>query len=295
MRLVTYRFAGQDRLGALQSGSDGETVIDLQRCEPRLPASMIEFLRAGAAAHALAEEALRSPAATGSAPARLPLEQVRLRAPIPAPGKILCIGRNYADHAAEGDAPRPTLPIVFAKYSNVVIGPGEAIVLPRVSRQVDYEGELGVVIGVRAHRVAESEALRCVGGYTVFNDVSARDLQFATSQWTLGKSPDTFGPMGPALVTADEIADPQGLSVRTSIGGELLQNGTTRDLIFPVAYLISYLSQILTLEPGDVIATGTPSGVGHYRKPPRYLRPGEVVRVEIERVGVLENPVTAEP
>jgi acylpyruvate hydrolase len=298
MRLVTFRFEGEDRLGALQSGPDGETVVDLQRSEPRLPAGMLDFLRAGAQGRALAEAVLRSAPTAASAlaapAARLPLSKVVLRAPVPVPGKILCIGRNYADHAAEGNAPVPTSPVVFAKYSNVVIGPGEAIVLPRISQQVDYEGELAVVIGRRTRHVTEAEALQYVAGYTVFNDVSARDLQFLTSQWTLGKSPDTFGPMGPALVTADEIPDPQTLSIQTSIGGEMLQNGNTRDMIFPIAYLVSYLSHILTLEPGDVIATGTPSGVGHYRKPPRFLTPGEVVRIEVERVGVLDNPVTAE-
>jgi acylpyruvate hydrolase len=307
MRLVTFQFAGHERLGALQSGPSGEMVVDLQRSEPRLPANMLDFLRAGAEARALAEAVLSAaPAADAatfttaasahvtSAAARLPLSQVTLSAPVPVPGKILCIGRNYADHAAEGNAPVPTSPVVFAKYSNVVIGPGEAIVLPRISQQVDYEGELAVVIGRRTRHVTEAEALQYVAGYTVFNDVSARDLQFLTSQWTLGKSPDTFGPMGPALVTADEIPDPQTLSVQTSIGGEMLQNGNTRDMIFPIAYLVSYLSHILTLEPGDVIATGTPSGVGHYRKPPRFLTPGEVVRIEVERVGVLDNPVTAE-
>jgi 2-keto-4-pentenoate hydratase/2-oxohepta-3-ene-1,7-dioic acid hydratase in catechol pathway len=150
-----------------------------------------------------------------------------------------------------------------------------------------------VVIGRVAKDVAENEALGYVGGYTVFNDVSARDLQFLTSQWTLGKTPDTFAPMGPSLVTADEIPDPQALTVRTLIGGEVLQDGKTRDMIFPVAYLVSYLSSILTLQPGDVIATGTPAGVGYHRKPPRFLQAGDVVRIEIEKVGVLENPVVA--
>jgi acylpyruvate hydrolase len=290
MRLVTFRSDEQRRLGLLTEGPAGGSVVDLRRVDPTLPADMLAFLQGGPEAKARVGAALR-----GVLPSALiPLASVTLCAPVPAPGKILCIGRNYAEHAAEGNAPVPTSPVVFAKYANTVIGPGEAIVLPRVSQQIDYEGELAVVIGRRARYIAEAEALQFVGGYTAFNDVSARDLQFLTSQWTLGKTPDTFGPMGPALVTADEIVDPQALSIRTSIGGEVLQSGNSRDMIFSVAYLISYLSNILTLEPGDVIATGTPSGVGYHRKPPRFLRPGEVVRIEIEKVGVLENPVRAE-
>ena len=222
------------------------------------------------------------------------LADLTLNAPIARPSKIMCIGLNYRDHAAESNTPVPDYPTLFAKYPNCVIGHGEAIVLPRISSEVDYEGELGVVIGRRARQVSEAEALSYAGGYLPFNDVSARDFQRRTSQWTIGKTFDTFGPMGPALVTADEVPDPQNLNLRVSIGGEVLQSSNTGNMIFTVAQLIAYLSAVMTLEPGDVIATGTPSGVGAARKPPRFLRPGETVRVEIEGLGVLENPIVAE-
>jgi acylpyruvate hydrolase len=218
---------------------------------------------------------------------------VTLGPPIPRPGKIICIGQNYAAHAAESNAPPPPHPIIFAKYANTVIGPGDPIRLPRVSEQIDYEAELAVVIGERAFGVPESEALSYVGGYTPFNDVTARDYQKLTSQWTIGKTFDTFGPMGPALVTADEVPDPQALDVRLSIDGEELQHGNTSDMIFSVAHLISFISSFMTLEPGDMIATGTPPGVGFARTPPRWLKAGEVVRIEISGIGVLENPVVA--
>jgi acylpyruvate hydrolase len=224
---------------------------------------------------------------------------VTLKAPVPRPGKILCIGLNYRDHAAESGQQVPDFPTVFTKYANTIIGPGEAIVLPRVSNQVDYEVELGVVIGRRAKHVREVDALDYVAGYLPFHDVSARDYQHRTSQWTLGKSFDTFGPIGPALVTRDEVGDPHKLDIQLSVGragenGEILQKSNTSNLIFPIHVLIAYLSDVLTLEPGDVIATGTPSGVGAARKPQRFLKPGDVVRIEISGLGVLENPVTAE-
>jgi 2-keto-4-pentenoate hydratase/2-oxohepta-3-ene-1,7-dioic acid hydratase in catechol pathway len=174
-----------------------------------------------------------------------------------------------------------------------VIGPGEPIELPSITNQVDYEAELGVVIGRRARRVAEANALSYVGGYAPFNDVSARDFQHRTSQWTIGKTFDTFAPIGPALVTADEVPDPQALDIRTVIGDEVLQSSNTRQMIFSVAQLIAYLSAVMTLEPGDILATGTPSGVGGARKPPRFLKAGETVRVELSSLGTLENPVVA--
>ncbi|MDI7275170.1 MAG: fumarylacetoacetate hydrolase family protein [Anaerolineae bacterium] len=290
MRLVTFLTEGCLRLGALRQDEGGESVVDLNRADPRLPADMIAFLAAGAEARSLAEEAL---AGTPSG-AAIPLDQVALKAPIPRPGKIICIGLNYRDHAAETGAAVPDYPTVFSKYSNAVVGPGEAIVLPRISGQVDYEAELGVVIGRRAKSVDEGDALDCVAGYLAFNDVSARDFQRRTSQWTIGKTFDTFAPMGPALVTADEVPDPHALDIRLSIGGEVLQSSNTCNLIFTVPKLVAYLSAVMTLEPGDVIATGTPGGVGFVRRPPRWLRPGEVVRIEIGNLGVLENPVVAE-
>jgi acylpyruvate hydrolase len=251
---------------------------------------MISFLEAGDEAYTLAERAL----AAAPLKAILDLDTVTLKAPIPRPGKIICIGLNYRDHAAESNKPVPEYPAVFSKYPNVVIGPAEAIVIPKLTSQVDYEAELAVVIGRWAKHVAESEALDYVAGYTPFNDVSARDYQKRTSQWTIGKTFDTFGPMGPALVTADEIPDPHNLNLRLTIGDELLQSSNTRNLIFSVNHLIAYLSAVMTLEPGDLISTGTPGGVGAARQPQRFLQPGEVVRVEIEGLGILANPVVAE-
>ena len=224
----------------------------------------------------------------------LDLAAVKLKAPIPQPGKIICVGQNYLEHAKESGASRSPYPIFFAKYNNTVIGPDEPIVIPTAVQKPDYEGELAVVIGRRGRNVSEEKALEMVAGYFLLNDVSARDWQNRTSQWILGKTCDTFCPMGPALVTADEIPNPQELHLRTSIGGEVLQDGYTGDMIFSVAFLIAYLSQVMTLEPGDVIATGTPPGVGFARKPPRWLVSGDVVRIEIEQVGVLQNPVTVE-
>jgi len=287
MKLVTFVYQNQARLGALLPG---QQVADLNRLDPRLPADMIGFLEAGKPALELARAAL----ATVSPTAVLDLAAVRLKAPVPCPGKIICIGQNYLEHARESNASAPPFPIIFAKFANSVIGPGEPIVIPAAVQKPDYEGELAVVIGKRGRNIPEADALSYVAGYMALNDVSARDWQNRTGQWVIGKTCDTFCPMGPALVTADEIPDVQNLRLRTIIGDEVLQDGHTSLMIFSVAHLIWDMSRVMTLEPGDVIATGTPSGVGAARTPPRWLRPGDVVRIEIEQVGVLENPVTAE-
>lgn len=223
-----------------------------------------------------------------------PLNSVKLMAPVPRPPKLICVGLNYRDHAAETRAEIPKVPTIFAKFSNVVIGPGEPIVLPKVTHKPDYEAEFMFVIGTGGRNIAAEDWQRHVFGYTVFNNVSARDLQTATSQWMMGKTPDTFGPMGPYLVSADEIADPHALDISLRIGGETLQHSNTRELIFKIPDLIAFLSSVVTLEPGDVVATGTPSGVGFVRKPPRYLQPGDEVIVTIEGIGELRNPVIAE-
>ncbi|MCX6031534.1 MAG: fumarylacetoacetate hydrolase family protein [Chloroflexi bacterium] len=290
MKLITFVHKGQTRLGALIADAGGERVYDLNRLDPRLPADMLGFLAAGKPAHALAQQAL----ATASPNRSLALADVTLKAPIPQPGKIICIGQNYLAHAQEGGASAPPFPIIFAKYNNSVIAHGEPIVIPAAVEKPDYEGELAVVIGRRGRNIPEAEALDYVAGYMPLNDVSARDWQGRTSQWVIGKTPDTFCPMGPALVTADEVPDVQNLRVRTLIGDEVLQDGHTSLMIFPVARLIWDMARVMTLEPGDVIATGTPAGIGAARTPPRWLRPGDVVRIEIEKVGVLENPVVAE-
>jgi acylpyruvate hydrolase len=297
MKLITFVHDGQSRLGTLLATEGGARVYDLNRLDPRLPANMMAFLEAGQAALTLAEQAVVHAAPDhGLDPAapRGGTTEITIQAPIPRPGKIICIGQNYLAHAHESNASAPPFPIIFAKYANSVIGPGEPIVIPSAVQKPDYEGELAVVIGRRGRRIPEAEALDYVAGYMPLNDVSARDWQNRTSQWVIGKTPDTFCPMGPALVTADEIPDVQNLWLRTVIGEEVLQEGHTSLMIFSVAHLIADMSQVMTLEPGDVIATGTPAGIGAARTPPRWLRPGDVVRVEIERVGVLENPVVAE-
>ncbi len=290
MKLVTFAYRGEERLGALQSSDGGEWVVDLNQADPRLPADMIGYLQGGGETRALAEKAL----AAANPGQRLARSAVTLKAPLPRPGKIIAIGQNYLEHAKESGASKAPFPIIFAKYTNSVIGSGEPIVIPTAVTKPDYEGELAVVIGRRGRNIPEAEALSYVGGYMPLNDVSARDWQNRTSQWVIGKTCDTFCPMGPALVTADEVPDPQNLHLRTVIGEEVLQSGFTGDMIFSVAHLIADMSQVMTLEPGDVIATGTPPGVGAARTPPRWLRPGDVVRVEIDGVGILENPVVAE-
>jgi 2-keto-4-pentenoate hydratase/2-oxohepta-3-ene-1,7-dioic acid hydratase in catechol pathway len=213
--------------------------------------------------------------------------------PLERPGKIICVGLNYRDHAAESNQPLPTRPLLFAKWPTALIGPGEAIVLPTISDQVDYEAELGVVIGKRARNVTVDDALDLVEGYICVNDVSARDIQMGDGQWTRGKSFDTFCPVGPRVVPAAEVADPQALRIRCLVNGEALQDSSTAEMVFPVAQIIAFVSEAITLEPGDLIATGTPAGVGMARTPPRFLRPGDEVTVEIEGLGALTNPVVA--
>ena len=213
--------------------------------------------------------------------------------PIDRPGKIICVGLNYRDHAEEQGTALPEAPLLFAKWQNTLIGPGEAIVIPPVVTKCDYEAELGVVIGERVRDVSAENALEAVAGYVCVNDVSARDLQFADGQWTRGKSPDTFCPVGPALVSRDDLPDPQALPIRAILNGETVQESTTANMIFGVAEVIAYVTRTITLEPGDLIATGTPAGVGAFRDPPLFMRPGDEITIEIEGIGSLTNPVVA--
>ncbi len=280
MRLVTFEESGTARAGALVEG--GSRVVDLEAGD------MLALLESGDAGLAAAK------AKADAAAASFALADVRLLAPVPRPPKITCVGLNYRDHAIEGGNPIPDHPVLFSKYPISVIGPGDTIRLPKASTKVDYEGEFTIVIGKRARHVAKEDALDVIAGYTVMNDVSARDWQKRTSQWMVGKAFDTFAPMGPALVTKDEVADPHALSIRTWVNGELRQDSNTRELIFGVGDLIAEISQIWTLEPGDVILTGTPSGVGAYWDPPKLLKAGDEVKIEVEGVGVLENPVADE-
>jgi len=213
--------------------------------------------------------------------------------PATYPGKIMAIGRNYAEHASEGGADLPKAPLLFNKLPNALSAHGASIVLPRISGQVDFEAELAVVIGRRTQRVSEADALDYIFGYSLINDVSARDLQFGDGQWTRGKSLDTFAPLGPFITTRDEIDDVQSLKIEGVLNGQVMQSSNTSKMIFRVAHLVSYLSQGITLEPGDVIATGTPDGVGIFRKPPVLLKAGDVFEVKIEKLGTLRNPVVA--
>jgi 2-keto-4-pentenoate hydratase/2-oxohepta-3-ene-1,7-dioic acid hydratase in catechol pathway len=212
--------------------------------------------------------------------------------PIELPQKIICVGLNYVDHAAEGSTKVPERPLLFAKWPNTLIGPREPIVLPSITEKVDYEGELAVVIGRQTRGIGVDDALDAVAGYLCANDVSARDLQFGDGQWVRGKTLDTFCPIGPSLVPASEIPDPQALRLRTILNGEVVQEAPTADMIFSVADIVSFVAQAITLEPGDLILTGTPAGVGIFRDPELLLAPGDEVTVEIEGIGTLTNPVT---
>src|SRR6266849_1063894 len=270
MKFVTFRREGASEPGVLRT----RDVVGLRGAGF---ASILDVIAGGPAARARIEEWILKPAADEVAP----LDAVRLLAPIPRPPKIICIGLNYRDHAAESKMEIPKVPTVFSKCATAVIGPGESIVLPRLSTKPDYEAEFAVVIGKGGRYIPGAAWRQHVFGYTIFNDVSARDFQMATSQWMMGKTFDTFAPMGPALVTADEIADPHNLDISLTINGETLQQSNTKNLIFPIPDLIEYLSSVFTLESGDVISTGTPSGVGFARKPPRFLKKGDEVVVRV--------------
>jgi 2-keto-4-pentenoate hydratase/2-oxohepta-3-ene-1,7-dioic acid hydratase in catechol pathway len=285
VRLVTFRDGAAVRAGALVDG--GVRLLDLGAADPSLPSSVLDLLRGGPEMMAKARAVVEGPGRRSL----LERSSVRLLAPIPVPGKFLCIGYNYRGHGADSDADIPEYPDVFAKTQNTVIGTDDAIRLPRGSQSVDYEGELGVVIGARASAVDAADALDYVAGYTVVNDVSARDVQKRGSQWVLGKSFDTFGPIGPALVTTDEIADPQALEITVRSNETVTVRSNTADMIFPVAYLVSYLSSAITLEPGDIIATGTPGKIPEIGALGRFMQAGDVVAITYGAVGTLTNRV----
>ncbi len=282
MKLISYRKEnGPVQAGAL---SDGR-VVPLAAAGF---ADVVSVMAAGTAARERVQSAIER---AGDA---IPLGSVKLLAPIPRPPKFICVGLNYRDHAAESKMEIPKTPTIFNKFTSAVIGPGDPIVLPKNSTQPDYEAEFAFVVGKGGRHIPRDRWREHVFGYTIVNDVSARDFQMATSQWLLGKTFDTFAPMGPALVSADEIPDPHALDISLSIGGETLQNSNTRELIFKIPELVEYLSSVVTLEPGDIVSTGTPAGVGFARKPQRFLRPGEEVVVRIEGLGELRNPIVAE-
>lgn len=279
MKLVTFSAAdGTSRPGALIE--DANLVVDLSAADH---ADTLSVIAAG----------LTSVGDFSTHPG-YNLSAVRLHAPIANPPRIFAIGLNYRDHAAEAKMELPKFPVVFFKLQTAIIGPGESIVLPKNSTQPDYEAEFAFVVGKGGYRIPAANWRDYVYGYTIVNDVSARDIQMSTSQWSLAKSFPTFCPMGPAIVTADEIADPHELGISLSIDGEILQNSNTRELVFRIPELIEYISSITPLLPGDIVSTGTPSGVGMGRKPQRWLRAGDNVTVTVEGLGSLSNPVVAE-
>ena len=284
MKLVTFTHARTTRIGI----AIGDDVVDLTAAAPDLPRDMLAFLEAGNDAMAAAHAAIGSEH-------RIPVADVQLEAPITRPPKFLAVGLNYADHVAEAGLETPENPMIFNKQSTCVTGPTDPIHVPKVSHVLDYEGELGIVIGRHARHVSRDDAADYIAGYVVVNDASVRDWQFRTPTWTLGKSFDTHGPIGPWIVTTDELTDPHQSALRTYVNDELRQESNTKHLIFNCFELVEYLTKAFTLEPGDIIATGTPSGIGVIMKPPQLLKEGDVVRIEIEGIGQIENPVINEP
>ncbi len=284
MKIATFTHDGSTRIGV----AVGDEIIDLSVAAPGLPREMIDFLAAGPDAM----EAARSATTEG---VRIPLADVHLEAPIARPPKFLAVGLNYADHVAESGMATPEHPTIFNKQSTCVTGPTDPVHVPKASHVLDYEGELGIVIGRRGRHISREDAADYIAGYLIVDDVTVRDWQFRTPTWTMGKSFDTHGPIGPWIVTTDEIRDPHRLELRTFVNGELRQESNTKQLIFDCFFLIEHFSTAFSLEPGDIIATGTPGGIGILSKPPKILKAGDVVRIEIEGIGEIENPIIDEP
>lgn len=318
MKLVTYTADGEPRLGALVQQSQ---IIDLNRgyymlkqtegqpvterlADAMVPSDMVAFLEGGEQALEAAEAVLRfvekqmasGTSLVGRWGASIVYDErdVRLLAPILKPPKIVGIGLNYRDHAEEQGAKVPKVPMIFAKFATSIIGPDEPIIYPSITEQLDYEAELAFVIGKGGKNIPAEQAEEHIAGYCVFNDVTARDVQLSDRQWVRGKTGDTLAPMGPYLVTRDEVPEPDNLQIKLWLNGELMQDSRTDQLIFDIPYLVNFLSEAFTLEPGDIVATGTPSGVGFARKPPVFMKVGDRVKVEVEGLGVLENPVAAD-
>jgi 2-keto-4-pentenoate hydratase/2-oxohepta-3-ene-1,7-dioic acid hydratase in catechol pathway len=284
MRIVTFRRNAESwpEVGVLRE----DTITSLGANCPSATALIDNW---GMAKEPILEYLEKAPAE-----ASVPLASAKLTAPILRPNKLICIGLNYRDHAIESGMDIPKVPTVFNKFANSIIGTGDEIVLPKTSEKPDYEAELAFVIGEGGRHIAAEDWKKHVFGYTIINDVSARDYQMATTQWLMGKTFDTFCPMGPWIVTAEDIEDPHELDIKMTINGEVLQNSNTRELIFRIPDLIAYLSSVMTLESGDIVSTGTPPGVGLAKKPPRWLRPGDECVVSISGIGELRNPVVAE-
>jgi 2-keto-4-pentenoate hydratase/2-oxohepta-3-ene-1,7-dioic acid hydratase in catechol pathway len=300
MHLITYQKNGEQLLGV----KNDNTVINLKALsaicnegEPSiLTSDMLSFIQKGDEATRYVEKLISYLETNNDMASSVKenLNEVKLLAPISNPGKVVCVGNNYMDHCREQNVEPPKKPMIFSKWASCIIAPEEAILLPEDSKQVDYEAELAVVIGKKGKNISLEEAFDYIFGYTILNDVSARDVQFADVQWVRGKSYDTFAPVGPVIVTRDEIDNPHNLKIKLDVNGVTLQDSNTKHLIFDIPYLISYLSKGFTFEPGDIIATGTPHGVGIFRNPPVFLKGGDVCTIEIEKIGTLVNVVKEE-
>jgi len=312
LKLATFKVRGEERIGALEN----ESVIDLNLAHQLylselgekttkgwglFPSAIIDFLKLGEKARkyasnlvAFAHELRKKHSERQRVV--LNISDVHILAPVPLPPKIICLGLNYRDHAEEAHVPFPEEPILFSKPSTAIVGPDDCVVYPKISSQVDYEVELAVVIGKEGRNISEADASNHIGGYTVFNDISARDVQFKDKQWFRGKSFDTFAPTGPCLVLSGQIRDPHRLKMELRVNGEVRQSSTTANMIFEIPQIIAFISRVMTLQPGDIIATGTPAGVGFYAKPEkRLLRPGDFMEAEIQGIGVLRNRVISAP
>ena len=291
MKIVRYRYNDKECYGVLNQ----QTLLCLpalaERFKKELPPKLEDFVAQGDSALRTAEDLLNRAGDNDVKGISAPLNAISLLAPLALPPKIICLGLNYVDHAAESKATVPDEPIFFMKPHTTIIGPNQYIIKPSFVKHLDYESELAIVIGKAAKNIPASEAKKYIFGYTIMNDVSAREIQFKDGQWTRGKSFDTFAPTGPCITTENQLKNTDNLAIRTWVNGELRQNSTTRNMAFNVSQIIHHLSRVMTLEPCDVIATGTPAGVGFAMKPPQFLKNGDVVRIEIEGIGVLENAV----
>jgi 2-keto-4-pentenoate hydratase/2-oxohepta-3-ene-1,7-dioic acid hydratase in catechol pathway len=313
LKLISFDFHGQQRLGELQD----QGIIDLGRAhdlflskvtgKPRdtpasFPQRMIDFLEIGEKLWSYTSDLTRD--VHGLLPKHsrelqqqkvlLKMTDVRILPPVPVPPKIVCLGLNYRDHAEEARVPLPERPLLFCKPSTTIVGPEDPVLYPKISTQVDYEVELAAIIGKRGKDIAEPDAFDHIAGYTVFNDISARDIQFADKQWFRGKSFDTFAPTGPSLVFREQVSDPHNLKMKLRVNGEIRQRSTTANMIFKIPELVAFISKVMTLQPGDIIATGTPAGVGFYAKPEkRLLKPGDLMEAEIEGIGLLRNRIVS--
>ena len=294
MRIARYLHENEECYGVRKE----QTVFCLpalaKHFRQELPKRLEEFISLGEKATKTAEELLKKTDGSNFESFGVPISEVSLLAPIVSPPKIVCLGLNYRDHAGETNAAIPKEPIIFMKPHTAIIGPNQHIIKPSFVKQLDYEGELAIVIGKKCKNIPVSEAKNYIFGYTVFNDVSAREIQFGDKQWTRGKSFDTFAPTGPCITTEAQLKDTSDLAVRTWVNGELRQKGTTKNMVFNVDEIVHHLSLVMTLEPCDIIATGTPAGVGMAMKPQKWLKDGDVVRIEIEGIGSLENTVEEE-